>query len=244
MKRQAERFGARCVPERVSAVDLDTWPFCVLTDKQDRKTQSLIVASGASARFLGLPSEKRFLGRGVSSCATCDGFFFKDQDVLVIGGGDSACEEAIFLTKFARRVRIVHRRDKLRASGIMEQRVLSNPKIEMIWNGIPEEILGDSTQGVTGIRLKETLTGSVRELACNGVFVAIGHEPNTSVFKGKLKLDSRGYILTKDGSCTSVPGVFAAGDVQDSRYRQAISAAGSGCMAALDASRFLEERHG
>jgi len=244
MRRQAERFGTRCRVERVSRVDFSAWPYVVETEKQARRARSLIVASGASARFLGLPSEKQFMGRGVSACATCDGFFFKDQEVMVVGGGDSACEEAIFLTKFAKRVRIVHRRDKLRASVIMQKRVLDHPAIELLWNSVPEEILGDAKKGVTGIRLKDTRTGETREEACDGVFLAIGHIPNTSVFQGQLETDSKGYIVTRDGTGTSVPGVFAAGDVQDVKYRQAVTAAGSGCMAALDASRFLEEKEG
>jgi len=242
MKQQAERFGTRCLFESVENVDLETWPFSVQTQAQTVKTKSLIVASGASARFLGLPSEQEFLGKGVSACATCDGFFFREQDVMVVGGGDSACEEALFLTKFARLVRIVHRRDQLRASKIMQHRVLENPKIQLVWNAVVEEILGEDPKGVTGIRLKDTFTGEVRDEACDGVFVAIGHAPNTSVLKGKLDLDAKGYVITEKGMHTSVPGVFAAGDVQDSRYRQAVTAAGSGCMAALDASRFLEEK--
>ncbi len=242
MRKQAQRFGTRCLMEGVTGVDFSSWPFTVQTDQQVLKTRSLIVASGASARFLGLPSEKKFLGKGVSACATCDGFFFRDQDVMIIGGGDTACEEALFLTKFAARVSIVHRRDKLRASRIMQKRVLEHPKIEVLWNAVVEEILGEDVRGVTGIRLKDTVTGEIRDEACHGVFVAIGHEPNTSVLREKLDLDSKGYVLTKDGTCTSVRGVFAAGDVQDARYRQAISAAGTGCMAALDAARFLEEK--
>jgi len=242
MRKQAERFGTRCRMEGVIGVDLQAWPFSLRTDRAEIRTRSLIVASGASARFLGLPSEKRFLGKGVSACATCDGFFFRDQEVLVVGGGDSACEEALFLTKFATRVRIAHRRDRLRASPIMQQRVLEHPRIEMLWNAVVDEILGEDVRGVTGVRLKDTGTGETREVACDGVFVAIGHEPNTSLFRGKLDLDAKGYVRTKNGTCTSVPGVFAAGDVQDARYRQAISAAGTGCMAALDAARFLEEK--
>jgi len=241
MRSQAERFGTRFVASKVSRVDLGSWPFAVQVDNVIRLTRCLIVASGASARLLGLPSEKKFMGRGVSACATCDGFFFKEQDVLVVGGGDSACEEALYLTKFARRVRIVHRREKLRASGIMQKRVMEHPKIQVLWNAIPEEIVGDA-RGVTGVRLRDTLTGVLREEACDGVFIAIGHLPNTAVFADQLETDAKGYIVTHGGTSTSVPGVFAAGDVQDSRYRQAVSAAGSGCMAALDAARFLEEK--
>ena len=241
MRQQAKRFGARCPAEEVVQVDLAAHPFSVRTDRNLYKGKSLIIASGASARFLGLPSEKRFLGKGVSACATCDGFFFREQEVMVAGGGDSACEEALFLTKFAKRVRIIHRRDQLRASVIMQKRVLENPKIEIIWNAVVEEILGEDTKGVTGVRLKNKNTGERFDEACDGIFIAIGHEPNTEVFKGQLEMEERGYILTRDGTATSVAGVFAAGDVQDPKYRQAITAAGSGCMAALDAARFLEE---
>jgi len=241
MRQQAKRFGARCLNEEVLQADLDSPPFTIKTDRNRYTTQCLIVASGASARFLGLPSEERFLGRGVSACATCDGFFFKEQEVMVMGGGDSACEEALFLTKFAKRVRIVHRRDKLRASVIMQKRIHDHNKVEVLWNAVLDEVLGEEPRGVTGVRLKDTRTGEFFEEACDGVFVAIGHEPNTSIFKGQLEMDSNGYLLTREGTATSVPGVFAAGDVQDSKYRQAVSAAGSGCMAALDASRFLEE---
>lgn len=241
MRQQAKRFGARCLAEQVVEVDLTRRPFSIRTDRNRYEGKTLIVASGASARFLGLPSEKRFLGKGVSACATCDGFFFREQEVMVAGGGDSACEEALFLTKFARRVRIIHRRDQLRASVIMQKRVFENPKIEIVWNAVLEEILGEDTKGVNGVRLKDTKTGESFDEACDGIFIAIGHEPNTAVFKGQLDMEQRGYILTREGTSTSVVGVFAAGDVQDPKYRQAVTAAGSGCMAALDAARFLEE---
>ena len=241
MRQQAKRFGARCLAEQVVEVDLTRRPFSIRTDRNRYEGKTLIVASGASARFLGLPSEKRFLGKGVSACATCDGFFFREQEVMVAGGGDSACEEALFLTKFARRVRIIHRRDQLRASVIMQKRVFENPKIEIVWNAVLEEILGEDTKGVNGVRLKDTKTGESFDEACDGIFIAIGHEPNTAVFKGQLDMEQRGYILTREGASTSVVGVFAAGDVQDPKYRQAVTAAGSGCMAALDAARFLEE---
>ncbi len=241
MKKQAERFGARVLGEEVVEVGLEQRPFTVRSDRNEYVSKTLILSSGASARFLGLPSEKRFMGRGVSACATCDGFFFRDQEVMVVGGGDTACEEALFLTKFARRVRIIHRRDQLRASKIMQDRVVKNPKVEILWNAVVEEILGEDPKGVTGVRLKSTRTGETFEESCDGVFMAIGHVPNTTPFVGKVDTDERGYILTRDGTLTSVEGVFAAGDVQDARYRQAVTAAGSGCMAALDALRFLEE---
>lgn len=244
MRKQAEKFGARCLGEVVLEVDVGRRPFRVRTDKASYLGRTLIVASGASARFLGLPSEKRFLGRGVSACATCDGFFFKDQVVAVVGGGDTACEEALFLTRFARQVFVVHRRDQLRASKIMQQRVLEHPKIDVLWNRVVEEILGNEEKGVTGLRLRDTRTGEISEMPCDGVFIAIGHRPNTEMFRGKLDLDDNGYIRVSGHTGTSVAGIFAAGDVQDPKYRQAVSAAGSGCMAAIDAGRFLEEAGG
>lgn len=244
MRKQAERFGARCLGEEVLEVDVGERPFRVRTDRASYRGRTLIVASGASARFLGLASEKRFLGRGVSACATCDGFFFKDQVVAVVGGGDTACEEALFLTRFARQVFVIHRRDQLRASKIMQQRVLAHPKIEVLWSRVVEEILGNEEKGVTGIRLRDTRTGETSEMPCDGVFIAIGHRPNTDMFRGKLDLDANGYIRVSGHTETSVAGVFAAGDVQDPKYRQAVSAAGSGCMAAIDAGRFLEETEG
>ena len=244
MRRQAERFGARCVFEEIVEVDLSMRPFVVRSSRQNHRAKTLIVASGASARLLGLPSEQRFMGKGVSACATCDGFFFKEQVVLVVGGGDTACEEALFLTRFAKRVVLVHRRDQLRASKIMQKRLLNNPKIEVQWNAAVEEIFGDDKKGVTGARLRDTKSGMVSEKICDGVFVAIGHRPNTGLFRGKLEMDEIGYLRVFRGTATSVAGVFAAGDVQDPRYRQAVTAAGSGCMAALDAGRFLEETEG
>jgi thioredoxin reductase (NADPH) len=244
MRRQAERFGARCVFEEIVEVDLSMRPFVVRSSQQNHRAKTLIVASGASARLLGLPSEQRFMGKGVSACATCDGFFFKEQVVLVVGGGDTACEEALFLTRFAKRVVLVHRRDQLRASKIMQKRLLNNPKIEVQWNAAVEEIFGDDKKGVTGARLRDTKSGMVLEKICDGVFVAIGHRPNTGLFRGKLEMDEIGYLRVFRGTATSVAGVFAAGDVQDPRYRQAVTAAGSGCMAALDAGRFLEETEG
>jgi thioredoxin reductase (NADPH) len=239
MKKQAERFGARVVNEEVLEVSLENRPFRVRTDRNEYACRTLIVASGASARFLGLPSEERFMGKGVSACATCDGFFFKNQVVMVVGGGDTACEEALFLTNFAKRVRIIHRRDQLRASKIMQERVMKNPKVDIIWNAVVEEILGEEPKGVNGIRLKNTRTGETFEESCDGVFMAIGHIPNTTAFVGKIDTDEKGYILTRDGTFTNVDGVFAAGDVQDAKYRQAVSAAGTGCLGALDAFHFL-----
>jgi thioredoxin reductase (NADPH) len=244
MRKQAIRFGARCLSEEVVEVDLGRRPFLVRSDKDGYTCKSLIIASGASARFLGLPGEERFMGKGLSACATCDGFFFKNQEVLVVGGGDTACEEALFLTNFARRVRIIHRRDELRASKIMQERVMKNPKIEILWNAVVEEILGEDPKGVTGVRLRSTKTGDLTEERCDGIFVAIGHVPNTSAFKGKVETDEKGYIVTRNRTQTNIPGVFAAGDVQDAKYRQAVTAAGSGCMAALDAFHFLEESGG
>ena len=242
MKKQAQRFGAEYVLESATAADLSQRPFTIKTAKNTYQADALIVASGASAKMLGLESEKLLLGHGVSTCATCDGFFFRDKELLVVGGGDSAIEEAVFLTKYASKVTIIHRRDQLRASKIMQDRALKNPKVDFIWNAEIEEILGDKEGGVSGVRLKDTKTGKVSEKAADGVFVAIGHNPNTKLFKGMLEMDPVGYLITKNGSTeTSVPGVFAAGDVKDSKYRQAITAAGSGCMAAIDAERFLEE---
>lgn len=239
MRGQAERFGTEFLTGDVSAIDLSTRPFRLTIDgEQTIEASALILATGASPIRLGLPNEHRLTGYGVSTCATCDGYFFRGQDVVVVGGGDSAVEEATFLTKFARTVTIVHRRDKLRASKIMQDRAMNNEKIAFAWNSVVEDILGKDL--VTGVRLKNIVTGSSTDLACAGVFVAIGHRPNTDLVKGQLEMDEHGYILTSRGTNTSVPGVFGAGDVQDAKYRQAITAAGSGCMAAIDAERFLE----
>ncbi len=241
MRGQAERFGTEFLTGDVSAIDLSMRPFRLTIDgERTIEASALILATGASPIRLGLPNEHRLTGYGVSTCATCDGYFFRGQDVVVVGGGDSAVEEATFLTKFARTVTIVHRRDKLRASKIMQDRAMNNEKISFAWNSVVEDILGKEL--VTGVRLKNIVTGSSTDLACAGVFVAIGHRPNTDLVKGQLEMDEHGYILTSRGTNTSVAGVFAAGDVQDAKYRQAITAAGSGCMAAIDAERFLEHQ--
>ncbi len=243
MRQQAERFGATCLRERIDSVDFSERPFKVVSGDMTFEAETFIIASGASAKMLGIASEKLLLGRGVSTCATCDGFFYKDKEILVVGGGDSAVEEGTFLTKFASKVNIVHRRDQLRASKIMQERAFKNPKVDFIWNAVIEEILGDVEKGVTGVVLKNTETGETTRKDIDGIFIAIGHTPNTSIFKGKLAMDEVGYLITKEGSTeTNVPGVFAAGDVRDNKYRQAITAAGSGCMAAIDAEKFLESQ--
>ncbi|MGH7164732.1 MAG: thioredoxin-disulfide reductase, partial [Nitrospiraceae bacterium] len=236
MRAQAERFGTEFLSGEVTAVDLKQKPLTIRVEgEQTVETQALIIASGASAIQLGLPGERRLTGHGVSTCATCDGYFFRGKELVVVGGGDSAMEEATFLTKFATRVTVIHRRDKLRASKIMQDRAFKNEKITFVWNSTVEDILGDNV--VTGVRLRNVVTGQTSELACAGVFVAIGHSPNTKLFEGQIEMDTKGYILIRNGTATDIPGVFAAGDVQDSRYRQAVTAAGSGCMAAMDAER-------
>jgi len=238
MRKQAARFGADLVAEDVTSVNLASRPFEITTASDSYRAHSVIVSTGASAKMLGVPGERELLGHGVSTCATCDGFFFRDQELLMVGGGDSAVEEAIFLTKFASKVTIVHRRDSLRASKIMQDRAFENPKIDFIWDSTVDHIYGNGK--VDGARLKNLKTGGETEVPAGGVFVAIGHTPNTSLFEGQLEL-SGGYIVTvAGGTQTSIPGVFAAGDVVDSRYRQAITAAGMGCMAAMDAERYLE----
>ena len=240
MRAQALRFGAEIVQGQVSAVSLAERPFTITADSGTYAADTLIIATGASARWLGLPSEKQLVGRGVSSCATCDGAFFKGQPVAVVGGGDTAMEEALFLTRFASEVTVIHRRDKLRASKIMQEKAFANPKIRFVWNAAVEQIR-DATQGeVTAIVVRDLASGEHRELPVSGVFVAIGHTPNTELFRGQLEMNPSGYIITHAGTRTTVPGVFAAGDVQDHVYRQAITAAGSGCMAAIDAEKFLD----
>lgn len=242
-REQAERFGTQLIREDVSKVDFSKKPFKLTAGDKDYFAKTVIISTGASANWLNIPSEKALQGYGVSACATCDGFFFKNKEVVVVGGGDSALEEAHFLTRFANKVTIVHRRDELRASKIMQDRAKNNPKIDFIWNSGVEAIKDPAAKKVTGIVLKNLVTGEISEKKCDGVFVAIGHTPNSQIFKGQIGLDPKGYILVNNGTHTNVPGVFACGDVQDHKYRQAITAAGSGCMAALDAERFLEAEH-
>ena len=242
-RRQAERFGAEFVTDDVTRVDFSERPFRVYVGDQEHRADAVIVATGASARQIGLPSEQVLQGRGVSYCATCDGAFFRDKVVVVVGGGDSAMEEATFLTRFARKVVIVHRRTEFRASPIMVDRARENEKIEFVLNAVVEEVLGEAEGHVTGVRIQDTETGETRVLDADGVFVAIGHDPTTALFLDWLDHDEQGYLVTEAGSTrTNITGVFAAGDVQDHTYRQAVTAAGSGTMAALDAQRFLEEQ--
>lgn len=237
-RKQAEKFGARLVTSDVTKVDFSSAPYGVWVESEEYRAHTVIVATGASAQWLGIPGEERLTGRGVSACATCDGFFFRQKELVVVGGGDTAMEEANFLTRFASKVTIVHRRDEFRASKVMVQRTLANPKVEVIWNATVTEILGDTE--VTAVELEDTTSGSRRTFDTNGVFVAIGHKPNTDLFVGQLDLDKTGYItLANRSTATSIPGVFAAGDVADSLYRQAITAAGTGCQAALDVGHFL-----
>ena len=238
---QAKRFGAECYFKHVTKVDLESNPFKVWIADETYTSDTIIIATGATARLLGLESEKKLMGHGVSACATCDGFFFKDKKVFVVGGGDSAMEEASFLTKFASDVQIIHRRTELRASKIMQDRVINNPKINIQWNTTLDDIKGNVDNGVNAVVLKDSISGDLRSEECDGVFLAIGHTPNTELFDNFLDLDDKKYIRTTSNSTeTSVPGIFACGDVQDSIYRQAVTAAGSGCMAAIDAEKYLE----
>ena len=240
MREQAARFGTEFVTADVDRVDFSSRPFGVWVGATEYRAKSVIISTGASARMLGIPAEQRLLGHGVSTCATCDGFFFREKPLAIVGGGDSAIEEAIFLTKFATTVTVVHRRDELRASKIMQDRAFANDKIHFRWNSVVEDIVGDGRTGVEKVVLRDTVTGELSDLDAEGVFVAIGHDPNTGLFVGQLELDDDGYVVTEPGTTrTSVEGVFAAGDVQDHVYRQAITAAGSGCMAAIEAERWL-----
>ena len=241
-RKQAERFETRFHQGNVTRVDFSKSPFTIeFSDGGKIRSRSVIIATGASAKWMGIATEKKLMGKGVSSCATCDGFFFKNQDIAVVGGGDTAMEEATFLTKFAKTVTVIHRRDSLRASKIMQEKAFKNPKIRFIWDAAVDEVLGD--HAVLGVRIRNLKTGGFQELPVTGVFVAIGHDPNTAPFREWLKCDAAGYIVTESGStATSVPGVFAAGDVADTIYRQAVTAAGTGCMAAMDAEEFLEHQ--
>ncbi len=240
-REQAQRFGAETVFKNVTKVDFSNRPFKVWVGDEEYSSDSVIIATGASAKMLGIESEKKLFGYGISACATCDGFFYKDKKVLVIGGGDSALEEAIFLTKFASEVWIVHRRDEFRGSKIMRDRALNHPKIHVHWNSTVDEFIGTTESGLSGVILKDTKTRKTRKDSCEGAFIAIGHQPNTSVFEDIVKLDDKKYIVTKPGStATNIDGVFACGDVQDHKYRQAVTAAGSGCAATIDAEHYLE----
>ncbi len=244
MRKQAERFGTVMIPEDVTSVDFSRRPFVVRTDDTALEGHAVIVATGASAKLLGLPSERALMGRGVSTCATCDGFFFKDQEIMVVGGGDSALEEALYLSRLGRAVTVVHRRDTLRASKIMQDRAFANPKISFVWNSAVEEIRDVTAGQVKGVVLRDLVSGQQTERAVDGLFIAIGHEPNTAIFRGQIDLLPNGYVKVVPGTTqTSVPGVYAAGDVQDSVWRQAVTAAGTGCMAALEAERYLEAHH-
>ncbi|HVQ78171.1 MAG TPA: thioredoxin-disulfide reductase [Candidatus Binatia bacterium] len=243
-RKQAERFGTEMIADDVTEVDFARRPFRVVADDVAMESHTVIIATGASAKLLGLGSESALMGRGVSTCATCDGFFFKDQNIMVVGGGDSALEEALYLSRLGRKVQVVHRRDALRASKIMQERAFKNPKIEFLWDSAVEEVLGVAQGKVTGVRLQNLKTGARWEAQVDGLFVAIGHDPNTAVFAGQVDLHPNGYVKVVPGTTqTSVPGVFAAGDVQDFTYRQAVTAAGTGCMAALEAERYLEAHH-
>lgn len=246
-RKQAQRFSATCVFQEVTKVDFSKRPFRLWVDGTEYIADAVIISTGASAKLLGLESEKKYMGYGVSACATCDGFFFKNLEAVVVGGGDTAMEEATFLTKFVSKVTVVHRRETLRASKIMQDRALKNPKVSFIWDSVVEEVLGKEENGkrsITGVRLKNSKSGKVLDFKTDGLFLAIGHQPNTSIFQGQVEMDEKGYIVVKSGStATNIHGVFAAGDVADAKYRQAVTAAGSGCMAAMDAERFLESQH-
>jgi thioredoxin reductase (NADPH) len=243
MEKQAQRFGAEILAVHVTEVDLSSRPFVVKAGDQIWRAKTLIVATGATARWLGIPGEEKLRGRGVSACATCDGFFFRDRELLVVGGGDTAMEEATFLTKFASKVTIVHRRDAFRASRVMQDRVFANDKIEVLWNTVLDEIVGEDA--VTGAVARDVVTGETRTIAADGVFMAIGHDPTTSLFRDQLPVDDNGYLMVREpATATDVPGVFAAGDVTDHTYRQAVTAAGQGCKAAIDAERFLADEGG
>ncbi|MFQ5515994.1 MAG: thioredoxin-disulfide reductase [Acidimicrobiia bacterium] len=237
---QAERFGTRFLTKDVTRVDFSVRPFHIGVGDDTYEADAVIISTGASARWLEVPGEDKLRGFGVSACATCDGFFFRGRELVVVGGGDSAMEEAIFLTKFASKVTIIHRRDEFRASRIMAERALAHPKVDVVWDSVVAEILG--TEAVTGVRIRNVKTGETRDFATEGVFVAIGHVPNTDLFKGQIELDDPGYVILGEDTMTSVPGVFAAGDLADHTYRQAITAAGTGCMAAIDAARWLDSR--
>ena len=239
-KKQAERFGTRVFREQITAVDFAKRPLKVTAGDKTYEAKAVIISTGASAKSLGIESEKVLMGHGVSACATCDGFFFKGKEVMVVGGGDTAIEETTFLTKFCTKVTVIHRRDKLRASKIMQDKAFKNPKINFIWDSAVEEIFDVNTKKVRGALLKNLKTDKTSEFKCEGLFVAIGHEPNTAIFKGKVEMDEKGYIKTHSGTRTNIEGVFACGDVQDHIYRQAVTAAGTGCMAAIDVERYLE----
>jgi thioredoxin reductase (NADPH) len=240
MRQQALRFGTRFIEGEVTRVDLGSRPFRLWVDEDLYRCRSLIVCAGASPRMLGFPNEKALYGRGVSVCATCDGIFYRDREVVVVGGGDTAIEDALFLARFATRVTVVHRRDELRAGPVLAERAMANDRIAFQWDSVVTAIRGDAKEGVSGVRLKNVKSGEEEEFACDGVFIAIGHTPNTDLFKGQLEMDDWGYLKTRNGTETSVCGVFAAGDVQDPYFRQAITAAGSGCMAAIQSQRYLE----
>src|SRR5262245_14183188 len=243
MQKQAAHFGAEMINDDVTAVDFSRRPFVMKAGDQTFESDTVVIATGASSKLLGLPAESKLMGRGISTCATCDGFFFKDQNIMVVGGGDSALEEALYLARLGRKVDVVHRRDTLRASKIMQERAFKNPRIEFLWNRVVEDILDPAQGKVTAVRLRDTITGERTERAVDGLFVAIGHEPNTGIFRGQIELLPSGYIKLEPGTTkTSVAGVFAAGDVADHVYRQAVTAAGTGCMAALEAERYLESQ--